>query len=81
MDDNKRALKVGYYFCLVNSDESKHIGLENTGVLVKIDGSVYELYRGTNFEESQKIDQIMDRKTQYGISEYQIEKSKEGMRR
>lgn len=77
INDEKIALKVGYCFCLVDRDEASHIDLVNTGVNVKCDDCIYQLYRGTSFEESQKIDRIMDMNVQYDIEDYRVSNTRE----
>ncbi len=52
MENQKTAMKVGYYFCLIDCDDAKHIDLENTGIKVNLDNGIYELHRGATFEES-----------------------------
>ncbi len=81
MEKQKTALKVGYYFSLIDCDDAKHIDLENTGIKVKLDNGIYELHRGATFEESQKIDRLMDNSIQHRIDDYRIDKSRGGLTR
>ncbi|NQR01221.1 DEAD/DEAH box helicase family protein [Streptococcus suis] len=64
-DDNKIAIKVGYYYAVVDKDKVADISLEQTGTKVypshdNFEGKVYSLYRGDSFEESSKIDKLFD---------------------
>ena len=64
-DDNKIAVKVGYYYTVVDKEKVVDISLEQTGTKVypskdNVEGRVYPLYRGTTFEESQKLDKLFD---------------------
>lgn len=64
-DDNKIAIKVGYYYAVVDKDKVADISLEQTGTKVypshdNFEGEVYSLYRGASFEESSKIDKLFD---------------------
>ncbi|MDO5714789.1 MAG: conjugal transfer protein, partial [Tissierellia bacterium] len=63
--EDKVAVKVGYYYALVDREKTKDIGLEETGSRVyprkdNPQGKVYTLYKGKSFEESQKIDSLFD---------------------
>ncbi|MGP1411428.1 MAG: SNF2-related protein [Peptoanaerobacter stomatis] len=62
---DKIAVKVGYYYAVVDQDKVKDIDLEKTGVRIypkedNFEGEIYPLYRGTTFEESTKIDLLFD---------------------
>ena len=56
----KVAVKVGYEFILITKQDSFAIDLEGTGRKVIVDGKEYNLQRGTTFEESTKIDNLID---------------------
>ncbi|KDE71758.1 hypothetical protein FUSO7_09585 [Fusobacterium necrophorum BFTR-2] len=63
--DNKIAIKVGYYYAVVDKDKVADISLEQTGTKVypshdNFEGKVYPLYKGITFEESTKIDALFD---------------------
>ena len=40
------AVKVGYSFCLFNVFELRNANLERTGVQVKVNGCLYNLFKG-----------------------------------
>ena len=67
-----RAVKAGYSFNLFPEDDLSHISLEQTNVKVRVDGETYPLYRGTNYEESQKIDSLLDEHGELPIREYKV---------
>ncbi|MGF3113636.1 helicase-related protein [Facklamia sp. P9177] len=54
------ALKVGTEFTLVEPNSIQDIEIEDTGNIVVLDGKEYPMYRGSSFEESQKIDNLLD---------------------
>ncbi|MGF3225959.1 helicase-related protein [Facklamia sp. P12932] len=54
------ALKVGTEFTLVEPNNIQDIEIEDTGNIVVLDGKEYQMYRGSSFEESQKIDNLLD---------------------
>ena len=70
MDENLIALGVGYSFIIVEAKVVTHISMRNTGKKVSVDGKEYELYKATSFEESQKVDSLMDsgNYTEYSIN-------------
>lgn len=56
----KIALGVGYSFVIVDSDAANRINLRKTNTIVKVDEECYPIHVGTTYEESTKIDNIMD---------------------
>lgn len=63
--EDKLAVKVGYYYALVDKEKTKHIELEETGIRVyprkeNSQGKIYNLYKGKSFEDSRKIDSLFD---------------------
>ena len=54
------AVGVGNVFAVVPMDAVKGIALANTHTIVSYNGVSYPLYKGTTFEESQKIDELLD---------------------
>lgn len=58
--EKRIAVGVGYYFNLVSNQDVKHIELEETGTYLDINGKMYPLYKGTTFEESKKVDAVLD---------------------
>ncbi|QKH80524.1 DEAD/DEAH box helicase family protein [Finegoldia magna] len=63
--EDKIAVKVGFYYALVDKDKTKDIELEETGIRVyprkeNSQGKIYTLYKGKSFEDSKKIDSLFD---------------------
>ena len=63
--EDKIAVKVGYYYALVDREKTNDIELEETGsrVYPRKDNpqrKVYTLYKGKSFEESRKVDSLFD---------------------
>ncbi|HCQ5647840.1 TPA: DEAD/DEAH box helicase family protein, partial [Clostridioides difficile] len=63
--EDKIAVKVGYYYALVDKYKTKDIELEETGIRVyprkeNSQGKIYTLYKGKSFEDSKKIDSLFD---------------------
>lgn len=62
---DKIAVKVGFYYALVDKEKRKDIELEETGIRVyprkeNSQGKIYTLYKGKSFEDSRKIDSLFD---------------------
>ena len=72
MIEVKLAVGVGYEFAIINSDEVHGISLKNTHSLVSVNDEVYPLYKGETFNDSKKIDEIMDKPNHPQI--YKIDK-------
>lgn len=60
MLDTKFAVGVGYEFIIVSGDLLCGIRLKNTHGLVAVNEEVYPLYKGETYDDSTKIDAIMD---------------------
>lgn len=63
--EDKIAVKVGFYYALVDKEKIKDIELEETGIRVyprkeNSQGKIYNLYKGKSFEDSRKIDSLFD---------------------
>lgn len=63
--EDKIAVKVGFYYALVDKYKTKDIELEETGIRVyprkeNSQGKIYTLYKGKSFEDSKKIDSLFD---------------------
>jgi hypothetical protein len=54
------AVGVGYEFAIVNRDEVKNINLKNTYQIVSVDGLTYPVYKGTTYEDSRLVDDVLD---------------------
>jgi len=73
--NEKVAVKVGNEFILASKQDSLGISLEDTGRKVEADGIEYSLNRGVDFEESTKVDTLIDsgKYEAYKISDYVVE--------
>lgn len=63
--EDKIAVKVGFYYALVDKEKRKDIELEETGIRVyprkeNSQGKIYNLYKGKSFEDSRKIESLFD---------------------
>lgn len=63
--EDKIAVKVGFYYALIDKEKIKDIELEETGIRVyprkeNSQGKIYTLYKGKSFEDSKKIDSLFD---------------------
>lgn len=56
----KIAVGAGYGFAVVPSEHVRGISLKNTGQIVSVDGGVYPLYKGKTYDDSRRIDAILD---------------------
>lgn len=65
-----KAIKAGQEFNLFHDDEAAHVSLVETGSFVNVDGAVYPLMYGATFEESQKIDALLDAKGALPVSQH-----------
>lgn len=54
------AVGVGYEFVIASSELVHGIWLKKTNQLVSVNGKTYQLYKGSEYEDSRKIDAIMD---------------------
>ena len=73
MIEAKVAVGVGYEFSIVSGNLVKDVCLEWSGEVVNIGGETYPLYKGLEYEDSRKIDAIMDGPTHpntYKIAEH-----------
>lgn len=62
MNDHQIALGVGYAYAIVPKDEiDESIQLRNTGKIISHEDFTGPLYKGTTYEDSRKIDEILDR--------------------
>ncbi|MFM1582342.1 hypothetical protein [Helcococcus ovis] len=81
MKDNKEMLnvKVGYEFIRIAEEDIKANGIEieKTGAKVHFNHQIEDLYRGASFDESAKIDKLIDKEfpkyVSYRLNEYLIE--------
>lgn len=70
----KIAVKVGNEFILGNKSVFTNIGLTEDNTVVEVDGKKYNLFKGTDFKDSQKIDELLDSENYeiYKIKEHTI---------
>ena len=61
MINSQFAVGVGYCFAIVSANEIRGISLSPTSSIVSVDGKAYPLYKGSSFEESQKVDKLFDK--------------------
>ncbi|NLD18455.1 MAG: DEAD/DEAH box helicase family protein [Tissierellia bacterium] len=76
--ENERiAVKVGNEFVLAMPEDVSHIKIEETSSLVQMYGVTYPIYRGITFEESQKVDALIDegRFIPYTINDFLVEET------
>lgn len=72
-DDYKLvAVKVGYNFALVPKIELSGIETNATETIVDISGKQYDLLAGKTFEDSQKLDAVLDAFPEYAIKDYKV---------
>ena len=72
-DDYKLvAVKVGYNFALVPKIELSGIETNATETIVDISGKQYGLLAGKTFEDSQKLDAVLDMFPEYAIKDYRV---------
>lgn len=83
IEDEKIALKVGTEFILASPEDITHIAIEPTGTEIEIGEKSYSLHRGKTFEESTKIDRLIDNEkyTAYKISDYNREEPERILKR
>ena len=70
----KIAVKVGNEFILENKSVFKNVDLTEDNVVVEVDGKKYNLFKGTDFKDSQKLDELLDSENYeiYRIKEHTI---------
>lgn len=66
------AIAAGVKFAVVPAIEAKDIALMSDG-LVKVGGHDYTLYRGQTFEESQKVDAILDQYDELSVAPHRVD--------
>lgn len=72
-DDYKLvAVKVGYNFALVPKIELSGIETNATETIVDISGKQYGLLAGKTFEDSRKLDAVLDTFPEYAIKDYKV---------
>lgn len=66
------AVAAGVKFAVVPAIEAKNIALMPDG-LVRVGGHDYTLYRGQTFEESQKVDAILDQYDELSVAPHRLD--------
>lgn len=56
----KIAVAAGYRFNLVDAREASGIDLKGCGTVVTVDGHDYEVMKGATYEDSRKVDDLLD---------------------
>lgn len=56
----KIAVAAGYRFNLVDAREASGIDLKDCGTVVTVDGHDYEVMKGATYEDSRKVDDLLD---------------------
>lgn len=64
------AVRAGFSFNLFAPSEVAHIDLKEDGRSVTVDGTTYPLFCGSTFEESQKVDRLLDIRGEKNIGDY-----------
>ena len=75
----KIAVAAGYRFNLVDAREASGIDLKGCGTVVTVDGHDYEIMKGATYEDSRKVDDLLDSNGDKPISDYR--KQPQGMSR
>lgn len=73
----KIAVAAGYRFNLVDTRETSGIDLKGCGTVVTVDGHDYEIMKGATYEDSRKVDDLLDSHGDKPISAYR--KQPQGM--
>lgn len=68
--DKLITVKVGYTFNLFSDHELVGVSLKSVGVNVKVQNLVFPLYCAASYEESTKIDWLLNEKGELRIREY-----------
>lgn len=66
------AIAAGVNFAIVPAIEAKDIALMSDG-LVRIGGHDYKLYRGQTFDESRKVDAILDQYEELSVAPHRVD--------
>lgn len=66
----KIAGAAGYRFNLVDAREASGIDLKGCGTVVTVDGHDYEIMKGATYEDSRKVDDLLDSHGDKPISDY-----------
>lgn len=72
MDNNMFAVAVGYHFGFIPASELNGITLKDSGA-IRYEGENWNLFKAASYEESRKIDALLDKYGEYRIEDYYIE--------
>ena len=67
-----KAVSVGYYFAVVNDEVVKNINLRETGEKVRYEGMILPVFCGETYEDSVRVDRVLDIYGQYNLSKYKV---------
>lgn len=67
-----KAIGVGYCFNVLDEERIKDAKIVKTTTKLEFKGKIYHLYVGSSYEESRKIDSLLDRYGQYSINNYEV---------
>lgn len=69
----KIAIMAGnYYFTIVPVEMVKHVNLKKTNTTVEVDEEQYIIFKGETFEDSQKVDFIMDSEEEFELNKFRV---------
>ncbi len=66
------AVGVGNFFALVESDDIKGIEIKKSNTIVKVGNEKYDLFKGETFNDSQKLDFLLDKNKEFSIKKYSV---------
>ena len=69
-DSLASAAAAGYRFNLVDTRETSGIDLKGCGTVVTVDGHDYDVMKGATYEDSRKVDDLLDSHGDRPISDY-----------
>ena len=72
LENNKKAVGVGYSFNVFDEDILNNIELEETSTNLVVDKIEYKLYKAKTFEDSEKVDKLLDIYGELHINEYDL---------
>ena len=67
------AVAVGYNFGLIPVEELSNIKLKQVSSIVRLDEQNWNLFKAENYEDSRKVDSLLDRYGEYAIKDHLIE--------
>lgn len=67
-----KAIGVGYCFNVLDEERIKDVQTIKTKTKLEFKGELYYLYVGSTYEESKKIDHLLDRYGQHSINDYEV---------